>query len=172
MSRCRKPTEWMASMDSRICFPSLRVVLMVKVPLGWLLRRSARLRPWVRDSDKTAGLNFCLLLVRLKCVKIRFQKSNLIKTWKMQNWIWLIGDTVATVMRNTPGSNKLGLFCAVISKGNIKRWSPVNSSVCILAMTLLKVNYTYPHYFMYFSGYIAGSHNTKCWILEAGVILM
>lgn len=34
ISRWRKPTEWMASMDSRICFPSLRVVLMVNVPLG------------------------------------------------------------------------------------------------------------------------------------------
>ena len=34
MSRCRKPTEWMASMDSRICLPSRRVVLSVKVPLG------------------------------------------------------------------------------------------------------------------------------------------
>lgn len=46
MSRCRKPTEWMASMDSRICLPSRRVVLSVKVPLGWLRRRSARFRPW------------------------------------------------------------------------------------------------------------------------------
>ena len=34
MSRCRKPTEWMASMDSRICLPSRSVVLSVKVPRG------------------------------------------------------------------------------------------------------------------------------------------
>lgn len=46
MSRCRKPTEWMASMDSRICLPSRSVVLSVKVPRGWLRRRSARFRPW------------------------------------------------------------------------------------------------------------------------------
>lgn len=46
MSLCRKPTEWMASMDSRICLPSRSVVLSVKVPLGWLRRRSARFRPW------------------------------------------------------------------------------------------------------------------------------
>ena len=45
MSRCRKPTEWMASMDSRICLPSRSVVLSVKVPRGWLRRRSARFRP-------------------------------------------------------------------------------------------------------------------------------
>lgn len=32
-------------MDSRICFPRRRVVLMVKVPRGWLLLRSARFRP-------------------------------------------------------------------------------------------------------------------------------
>lgn len=46
MSRCKKPTEWMASMDSRICLPSRSVVLSVKVPRGWLRRRSARFRPW------------------------------------------------------------------------------------------------------------------------------
>lgn len=46
MSRCRKPTEWMASMDSKICLPSRSVVLSVKVPRGWLRRRSARFRPW------------------------------------------------------------------------------------------------------------------------------
>lgn len=52
MSRCRKPTEWMASMDSRICFPSRSVVLMVKVPRGWLLRRSARFRPCRRPAQR------------------------------------------------------------------------------------------------------------------------
>lgn len=46
MSRCRKPTEWIASMDSRICLPRRSVVLSVKVPRGWLRRRSARFRPW------------------------------------------------------------------------------------------------------------------------------
>lgn len=46
MSRCRNPTEWMASIDSRICLPNRSVVLSVKVPLGWLLLRSARFRPW------------------------------------------------------------------------------------------------------------------------------
>lgn len=55
MSRCRKPTEWIASMDSRICFPSRRVVLMVKVPLGWLLRRSARLRPCSSNNNFQDG---------------------------------------------------------------------------------------------------------------------
>lgn len=52
MSRCRKPTEWMASMDSRICFPSRSVVLMVKVPRGWLLRRSAKFRPCRRPAQR------------------------------------------------------------------------------------------------------------------------
>lgn len=47
MSRCRKPTEWMASMDSKICLPSRNVVLSVKVPRGWLRRRSARFRPCI-----------------------------------------------------------------------------------------------------------------------------
>lgn len=37
-------------MDSRICLPSLKVVLMVNVPLGWLLRRSAKFRPYHEES--------------------------------------------------------------------------------------------------------------------------
>lgn len=53
ISRCRKPTEWMASIDSRICFPRRSVVLMVKVPRGWLLLRSAKLRPCSTPQNKT-----------------------------------------------------------------------------------------------------------------------
>lgn len=46
MSRCKNPTEWMLSIDSRICLPSRRVVLIVNVPRDWLRRRSARFRPY------------------------------------------------------------------------------------------------------------------------------
>lgn len=43
-------------MDSRICLPSRNVVLSVKVPLGWLRRRSARFRPWVGWARRTDGI--------------------------------------------------------------------------------------------------------------------
>lgn len=56
MSRCRNPTEWMASMDSRICLPSRSVVLSVKVPLGWLRRRSAKFRPWGRGGAQPSSV--------------------------------------------------------------------------------------------------------------------
>lgn len=45
MSRCKNPTEWMLSMASRIWRPRRRVVLMLNVPRGMLLLRSARFRP-------------------------------------------------------------------------------------------------------------------------------
>lgn len=45
MSRCRKPTEWMLSMASKICLPSLKVVEMEKVPRLMVRRKSARFLP-------------------------------------------------------------------------------------------------------------------------------
>lgn len=46
MSRCRKPTEWMLSMASKICLPSLKVVETEKVPRVIVLRKSARFLPF------------------------------------------------------------------------------------------------------------------------------
>lgn len=50
MSLCRKPTEWMLSIASRICRPSLSVVDSENVP--WLIvrRRSAKFLPCVYSS--------------------------------------------------------------------------------------------------------------------------
>lgn len=52
MSRCRKPTEWMLSMASKICLPSLKVVETEKVPRVMVLRRSARFLPLKTESKK------------------------------------------------------------------------------------------------------------------------
>ena len=49
MSRCRKPTEWMLSMASKICLPSLKVVETEKVPRVMVLRKSARFLPLTQE---------------------------------------------------------------------------------------------------------------------------
>lgn len=58
MSRCRKPTEWMLSMASKICLPSLKVVEMEKVPRVIVLRKSARFLPF--GPDISIG---CIIIV-------------------------------------------------------------------------------------------------------------
>lgn len=50
MSRCKKPTEWMLSMASKICLPSLKVVETEKVPRAMVLRKSARFLPCGQET--------------------------------------------------------------------------------------------------------------------------
>lgn len=83
MSLCRKPTEWMLSMASKICRPSLSVVETLKVPWLMLRRRSAKFLP-CSSIENITGVRVVVLV----CDKVnQFKNKHKSSDLKLHNYI-------------------------------------------------------------------------------------
>lgn len=107
MSRCKKPTEWMASMDSRICLPSRSVVLSVKVPRGWLRRRSARFRPWGRWGPAGLSCPAPHPVAPLGCSARPHPRSFVPYSPPQRSQPKILGDSGGRTPRDSPGAASL-----------------------------------------------------------------